>query len=312
MGVSLNAGSARAWRAPNHPQISLVSCSALDDLAAKCGMDSLQFFLKNVDLTNKPDVYTAQFRKAAEMIEWSKYGHARPDMIEAVPIKRGLGHRREFLGRTGARQPVPRDHPVRWQRLGGPRQSGPRHRDPHDDRHGRRRNVRPRTRPGVHRARRHEFSAVGRLGRLDHHRRRFGLDAQSGGQCARQDFRPSCARSWAFRPINWKPWTGAFSPRALPTRDELEAGLRQNGHADHFRAGREPLAQRSEGRAHQSRRLRRADGRRQRRHGNRHREDESHGRGAGLRTDRESAHRREPGAGRVHHEHLLGVVRRAQ
>ena len=52
MGVSINAGTARAWRAPNHPQVSLISCSALDDLAAKCGMDSLQFFLKNADLTD--------------------------------------------------------------------------------------------------------------------------------------------------------------------------------------------------------------------------------------------------------------------
>jgi xanthine dehydrogenase YagR molybdenum-binding subunit len=90
IGVSLNAGMARAWRAPNHPQISLVSCSALDDLAAKLGMDPLQFFLKNVNLTNKPEVYKAQLEKAAEMIEWSKYGHARVDSTKG-PIKRGLG-----------------------------------------------------------------------------------------------------------------------------------------------------------------------------------------------------------------------------
>ncbi len=89
-GVSLNAGTARAWRAPNHPQISLISCSALDDLAAKLGMDPLQFFLKNADLTNKPDVYREQLNKAAAMIEWSKYGHARPDQTKG-PIKRGLG-----------------------------------------------------------------------------------------------------------------------------------------------------------------------------------------------------------------------------
>ena len=89
-GVSLNAGTARAWRAPNHPQVSLVTCSALDDLAAKLGMDSLQFFLKNANLTNKPDVYTAQLKKAAEMIEWSKYGHARQDRTKG-PLKRGLG-----------------------------------------------------------------------------------------------------------------------------------------------------------------------------------------------------------------------------
>jgi xanthine dehydrogenase YagR molybdenum-binding subunit len=90
LGVSLNAGSARAWRAPNHPQISLVTCSALDDLAAKLRMDPLEFFLRNVNLTSKPDVYESQLKKAAELIEWSKYGHARPDTSKG-PIKRGLG-----------------------------------------------------------------------------------------------------------------------------------------------------------------------------------------------------------------------------
>src|SRR5262249_13875979 len=48
--VSLNTGSARAWRAPSHPQVSLVCCSALDDMAAKLKMDPLEFFLKNVNL----------------------------------------------------------------------------------------------------------------------------------------------------------------------------------------------------------------------------------------------------------------------
>jgi xanthine dehydrogenase YagR molybdenum-binding subunit len=100
VGVSLNAGTARAWRAPNHPQISLISCSALDDLAAKLGMDPLQFFLKNVNLTNKPDVYKAQLEKAAQMIEWSKYGHARPDTSKG-PIKRGLGIGVNFWGGLG-------------------------------------------------------------------------------------------------------------------------------------------------------------------------------------------------------------------
>jgi len=81
-------------------------------------MDSLQFFLKNVDLTNKPDVYKAQLERAAQMIEWSKYGHARPDMTKGS-IKRGLGLA-SISGRTGARQPVPRDDSIRRQRFGGP------------------------------------------------------------------------------------------------------------------------------------------------------------------------------------------------
>ena len=47
--VSTERGSARAWRAPNHPQMSLLTCTAMDDLAAKLNMDPLEFFLKNVD-----------------------------------------------------------------------------------------------------------------------------------------------------------------------------------------------------------------------------------------------------------------------
>jgi xanthine dehydrogenase YagR molybdenum-binding subunit len=98
--VSINAGSARAWRAPNHPQISFMTCSALEDLAAKCNMDSLDFFLKNVSLTNKPDVYRAQLTKAAEMIEWKKYAHPRGDTTPG-PIKRGHGIGVAFWGGLG-------------------------------------------------------------------------------------------------------------------------------------------------------------------------------------------------------------------
>jgi xanthine dehydrogenase YagR molybdenum-binding subunit len=88
--VSINAGTQRAWRAPAHPQVSFLCCSALEDLAAKLEMSSLDFFLKNVDLTIRPDVYRAQLTKAAEMIEWQKNWHPRGDKT-AGPIKRGLG-----------------------------------------------------------------------------------------------------------------------------------------------------------------------------------------------------------------------------
>src|SRR5947209_5480878 len=70
--VALNTGSARAWRAPNNQQLSFISCSALDDLAAKLGMDPLQFFTKNVNLTNRPEVYKYQLEKAADIIGWQK------------------------------------------------------------------------------------------------------------------------------------------------------------------------------------------------------------------------------------------------
>ncbi len=88
--ISTNCGSARAWRAPNHPQASFITCSAFEDLAAKLNMDSLQFFLKNADYANKPDLYRFQLQKAAELIEWSKYGHVRGQGDKGA-IRRGLG-----------------------------------------------------------------------------------------------------------------------------------------------------------------------------------------------------------------------------
>jgi len=88
--VSLNAGSARAWRAPNNPQASFLTCSAIDDLAAKLNMDPLDLFLKNVDLTIRPDTYRSQLNKAAEMIEWKKNWRPRGENKDGV-MRRGLG-----------------------------------------------------------------------------------------------------------------------------------------------------------------------------------------------------------------------------
>ena len=87
--VSTNCGSARAWRAPNHPQASYLTCSALDDLAAKLNMDPLEVFMKNADYTARADSYRRQLQKAAEMIEWKKYWHPRGEGFGTV--RRGLG-----------------------------------------------------------------------------------------------------------------------------------------------------------------------------------------------------------------------------
>ena len=88
--VSLNTGSARAWRAPNNQQLSFITCCALDDLAAKLGMDSLDFYLKNVGLTARPDTYRWQLEKGAEIIGWRKLAHLRGEGDKG-PIRRGLG-----------------------------------------------------------------------------------------------------------------------------------------------------------------------------------------------------------------------------
>lgn len=87
--VSINAGSARAWRAPNNPQASFLTCAALEDLAAKLRMDPVEFFDKNADLTERPEVYRSQLRKAAELIEWKK--NWRPREEGKGTMRRGLG-----------------------------------------------------------------------------------------------------------------------------------------------------------------------------------------------------------------------------
>ncbi len=91
--VSANIGSARAWRAPNHPQACLITMGALEDLAAKLNMDPIEFFLKNADLAPNPDLartYREELRKAAELADWQKNWHPRGDKTTG-PIKRGLG-----------------------------------------------------------------------------------------------------------------------------------------------------------------------------------------------------------------------------
>ena len=87
--VSVNAGPQRAWRAPNHPQASYLTCCALEDLAAKLNMDPVEFFSKNAALTARPETYRAQLQKGAELIEWKKYWHPRGE--GKGNIRRGLG-----------------------------------------------------------------------------------------------------------------------------------------------------------------------------------------------------------------------------
>ena len=87
--VAVNAGGARAWRAPNHPQASFLTCSALEDLAAKLRMDPVELFSKNLSYTAREATYKAQLQKAAEMMEWQKRWHPRGE--GHGPVKQGLG-----------------------------------------------------------------------------------------------------------------------------------------------------------------------------------------------------------------------------
>jgi xanthine dehydrogenase YagR molybdenum-binding subunit len=110
LAVSTNTGPSRAWRAPGHPQAAALTMTALEDLAAKLNMDPLDLFLRNLGITlmgrsetggqynpaehalrqTRADVYEAELRKAAELMDWKKKWHPR-GQGGSGPIKHGLG-----------------------------------------------------------------------------------------------------------------------------------------------------------------------------------------------------------------------------
>jgi xanthine dehydrogenase YagR molybdenum-binding subunit len=96
-----NIGPARAWRAPNHPQACLITMAALDDLAAKLGMNPLEFFNKNIELTGpRANIFRDEFAVADELMGWSKRWHQRGDNT-AGSIKQGLGMSMHTWGGRG-------------------------------------------------------------------------------------------------------------------------------------------------------------------------------------------------------------------
>lgn len=91
VGVVNHIGPARAWRAPNHPQMCVLTMCALDDLAAKLEMDTFDFVKKNIDLLDpRSKIYSEELDAANELMEWKTRWHPRGDKAEG-PVKRGLG-----------------------------------------------------------------------------------------------------------------------------------------------------------------------------------------------------------------------------
>src|SRR5262249_35387310 len=88
--IETNRKSSAAWRAPNHPQVCFLTMSAMADTAAAIRMDELEFFRKNVQPTDRPNVYAEELDIAAELIGYKKKAHLRGDPTPG-PIKRGLG-----------------------------------------------------------------------------------------------------------------------------------------------------------------------------------------------------------------------------
>ena len=91
IAISTNQGSARAWRAPNHPQAALITMSAIEDLAAKLNLDPVELLTRNLELTGaRAGIYRDELPIAMELMEWKKNWHPRGDKT-AGHIKRGLG-----------------------------------------------------------------------------------------------------------------------------------------------------------------------------------------------------------------------------
>ncbi len=89
--ISTNQGSARAWRAPNHPQAAVITMSAIEDLAAKMNLDPLEFIRRNLDIAGpRAEVFREELEIAAQMMGWKQAWHPRGDKTDG-PIKRGLG-----------------------------------------------------------------------------------------------------------------------------------------------------------------------------------------------------------------------------
>jgi xanthine dehydrogenase YagR molybdenum-binding subunit len=86
-----NIGPARAWRAPTHPQAAVITMGALDDLAAKLGMDPLDLWLKNLDIAGpRRDIYREELTIAADLMGWKEKWRPRGHNTSAG-IARGLG-----------------------------------------------------------------------------------------------------------------------------------------------------------------------------------------------------------------------------
>jgi xanthine dehydrogenase YagR molybdenum-binding subunit len=83
--VAVNAGSARAFRAPGHPPASFGMESIMDDLAVKLGMDPVEIRLKN----DPSEVRRKEYRLAAERFGW-KEKYKTPGSSPG-PVKTGVG-----------------------------------------------------------------------------------------------------------------------------------------------------------------------------------------------------------------------------
>jgi xanthine dehydrogenase YagR molybdenum-binding subunit len=84
-GVNVDAGSARAFRAPGHPTASFGMESIMDELAVKLGMDPVELRLKN----DPSEVRRKEYQIGSERFGW-KAKYKRPG-TSGGPLKTGVG-----------------------------------------------------------------------------------------------------------------------------------------------------------------------------------------------------------------------------
>jgi xanthine dehydrogenase YagR molybdenum-binding subunit len=84
-GVAVNAGSARAFRAPGHPTASFGMESIMDELAVKMNMDPVELRIKN----DQSEIRRKEYKLGAERFGW-KEKYKKPGSSPG-PIKTGVG-----------------------------------------------------------------------------------------------------------------------------------------------------------------------------------------------------------------------------
>lgn len=90
-GIFTDTGPYQAWRAPDHPQAAALTMTAIEDLAAQMGIDSLDFVKKNLQLTLRPAVYAGELEAGARLIDWKAKSHPRGKGPSQQGVKQGLG-----------------------------------------------------------------------------------------------------------------------------------------------------------------------------------------------------------------------------
>lgn len=118
--IRLNTGALQAFRAPGHPQSCYFTDCALDDFAAKIGMDPMQVRLKNIPKDDEDarkanpiswnairgTTYTRQIELAAKLAGWKDKWHPPgKGKNNKGPLKHGLGMALHTWGGTAQGQP---------------------------------------------------------------------------------------------------------------------------------------------------------------------------------------------------------------